>query len=85
MKNEKALYMSINTSDDLDLYKIAKAKQIIRIADHKIITVMLWNSLKTIGYDIGEQQERILSLKRAKERLENYCRQQYINLLIQKI
>ena len=80
MKNEikKTMYVTINTSDDLDLYKIVKAKEIIRIADNKISAVMLWNSLKTIGYDITEQENRILSLKRAKERLENYCRQQYI-------
>lgn len=75
--------MSINTRDDLDLFRIAKAKQLIRDANNKIKVITLWNCMETIGYDMVEQKERIASLEKAKERLENYCRQQYINLLIQ--
>jgi len=64
------------------LYKVCKAKELIRDAEDSIKIIEKWNP-QGIFFEPKEQRERIARLNKIIARLRNYARNETINLLTQ--
>ena len=62
------------------LYRIAKAKELIRDAKDRKAIVEKWDT-GGVFFEPKIQHDKIVFYIKAIERLENYCRNQIINLL----
>lgn len=82
MIHDNHLYTAIGFKDFPTLYRIAKAKQLIRDAESSISVIEKWNT-GGVFFESKEQHERIAKYRKMIERLRNYVRNQCIILITQ--